>query len=224
MCWPIRPNCSTGIRPRSPCRHRTQGERESERQQQLRPLQPLPMIPRGLRRQGPKFQLPQLFQKPSISPRMNVFPVSAEGGIKMLVRRKSSQPQRLFPFERVLEAADSVLNLASGLLRLAFGFELGVAGRLARDFLDFAFGLVAGTLDSILVHVFLSLLGSAVVTITIERLRSCRGFSDVSRLCLRSQSRHLSVACERGNVFVWLGRLGGRHMAHVVVMAHLSLI
>ena len=48
-----------------------------------------------------------------------MLPVSAEGGIKMLVRRKSSQPQRLFPFERVFEAADGVLHLAFYLVALA---------------------------------------------------------------------------------------------------------
>jgi hypothetical protein len=62
--------------------------------------------------------------------------------------------------DRVLEAADCILNLASDLLRLAFGFELGVAGYFARDFLNLAFGLLDGALDSIFVHVFLSLLGS----------------------------------------------------------------
>ena len=61
---------------------------------------------------------------------------------------------------RVLEAADRILNLASDLLRLAFGFELGVAGHFARDFLNLALGLLDGALDSIFVHVFLSLLGS----------------------------------------------------------------
>jgi hypothetical protein len=62
--------------------------------------------------------------------------------------------------DRVLEAADRILNLASDLLRLAFGFELGVAGHFARNFLDLAFSLLDGALDSIFVHVFLSLLGS----------------------------------------------------------------
>jgi len=57
-----------------------------------------------------------------------------------------------------------------------------VAGHFARDFLDLAFGLLDGALDSILVHVVLSLPGSANLMITIERLRSFRGFSDVARL------------------------------------------
>jgi hypothetical protein len=39
------------------------------------------------------------------------------------------------------------LNLASDLLRLAFGFELDVAGYFARDFLSLAFGLLDGALD-----------------------------------------------------------------------------
>ena len=56
--------------------------------------------------------------------------------------------------ERVLEAADRVLNLASGLLRLAFGFELGVAGHFAHDFLDLTFGLLDGALDRSLSMLF----------------------------------------------------------------------
>jgi len=35
-----------------------------------------------------------------------------------------------------------------------------VAGHFARDFLNFAFGLLDGALDSIFVYVFLSLVGS----------------------------------------------------------------
>jgi hypothetical protein len=54
--------------------------------------------------------------------------------------------------DRILKAADRVLNLAGDLLRLAFRFELGIAGDLARDFLNLAFGLLDGALDSIFVR------------------------------------------------------------------------
>ena len=74
--------------------------------------------------------------------------------------------------DRVFEATDGILNLASGLLRIAFGFELGIAGYFAHDFFGVAFGLLDGALDSILVHIVLSLRGLANVTVTIERLRS----------------------------------------------------
>jgi len=47
------------------------------------------------------------------------------------------------------------------LLRLAFGFELGVTGHFARDLLNLALGLLDGAFDSIFVLVFLSLLDSA---------------------------------------------------------------
>jgi hypothetical protein len=39
-------------------------------------------------------------------------------------------PMRLFPFERVLEAADSVLNLSCRLVGLAVGLQLGIAKHL----------------------------------------------------------------------------------------------
>src|SRR5206468_2692554 len=42
----------------------------------------------------------------------------------------------------VLHAADGVLNLPSGLLRLAFALKLAIAGHFARDFLGLAFGLL----------------------------------------------------------------------------------
>jgi hypothetical protein len=45
----------------------------------------------------------------------------------MLLRRKSSQSQLLFPFERVLEAADGVLNLALDFFGVALRFQFGVA-------------------------------------------------------------------------------------------------
>ena len=66
----------------------------------------------------------------------------AEHGIPMLVRRKSSHSQRLFPFERVFEAADGVLNLALYLVGVARRLQLGVTGRLADHLLDCAFDLL----------------------------------------------------------------------------------
>ena len=53
----------------------------------------------------------------------------------------------------VLYAADRVLDLAFGLVRLAFGFRLGIAGYLADALLDLAFDVLAGAFDTILVHV-----------------------------------------------------------------------
>ena len=45
--------------------------------------------------------------------------VSAEGETINLVRRKSSRSQRLFPFERVFEAADGVLTLGERIFTAA---------------------------------------------------------------------------------------------------------
>src|SRR5450759_359995 len=57
--------------------------------------------------------------------------LSAEVRIAMLVRRKSSQSQlqRLFPFERVFDAANGVLNLPLYLVGLALRLQLGVTDR-----------------------------------------------------------------------------------------------
>src|SRR6476620_1515525 len=52
----------------------------------------------------------------------------------------------------VLDAADGVLNLAFGLVELAFVLELFVAGDLADAFLDTALDLLAGAFDAVLVH------------------------------------------------------------------------
>src|SRR6476646_8354816 len=66
----------------------------------------------------------------------------------------SAEPSIVHGFlDRVLHAADGVLHFARGLLRLAFAFELGVAGRLAGHFLDLAFALLERAFDAILVHV-----------------------------------------------------------------------
>ena len=56
--------------------------------------------------------------------------------------------------DRILKAADRILKLTGGLLHLAFGFEFGIAGHFSDDFLDLAFSLFDGTLDSIFVYVF----------------------------------------------------------------------
>ena len=42
---------------------------------------------------------------------------------------------RLFPLERVLDAADSVLDLSCRLVGLALGLQLGIAKHLAGDLL-----------------------------------------------------------------------------------------
>ncbi len=57
----------------------------------------------------------------------------------------------------VLHATDSVLHPSLGLLGLALGLGLGVAGDLAPGFLHLALGLLAGAFDAILVHVRFSL-------------------------------------------------------------------
>src|ERR1041384_3754101 len=59
---------------------------------------------------------------------------------------------RLFAFERVLETANRVLNLALDLVGLAVRLELGIADRLAGDLLDGAFDFLRRSGDPILVH------------------------------------------------------------------------
>ena len=61
---------------------------------------------------------------------------------------------------------------------------LGFAGHFAHAFLDLTFGLLDGALDSIHIHVVLSLLDLAIVTITVEHLRSFRSFGDMALLFL----------------------------------------
>src|ERR1039458_6317075 len=82
--------------------------------------------------------------------------LSAEVRITMLVRRKSSQSQlqRLFPFERVFDAAYGVLNLALYLVGLALRLQLGVTDRLADHLLHCAFDLLRRSDDPVLVHDF----------------------------------------------------------------------
>src|SRR5258708_20823733 len=52
----------------------------------------------------------------------------------------------------VLGAADGILHLAGGLVGLALGFQLGIAGHLTSFFLDGALGLLGRTRNTILVH------------------------------------------------------------------------
>ena len=59
---------------------------------------------------------------------------------------------RVFPLDRVLEAADSVLNLSCRLLCLAVGLQLGITKHLAGDLLDFAFDLLRRSRDPVFVH------------------------------------------------------------------------
>jgi hypothetical protein len=58
----------------------------------------------------------------------------------------------LFSFERVLDAADGVLNLTLNLVGVAFGLQLGVADRLADHLLDCALDLLRRSDDPVLVH------------------------------------------------------------------------
>ena len=66
------------------------------------------------------------------------------------MKRKMSQ--RLFPFERVFEAADGVLNLALYLVGLALRLKLGVTDRLADHLLDCTLDLLRRSDDPVLVH------------------------------------------------------------------------
>jgi len=61
-------------------------------------------------------------------------------------------PMRLFPLERVLDAADSILDLSGRLVSLALGLHLGIAKYLAGDFLDFAYDPFFRSFDPIFVH------------------------------------------------------------------------
>jgi len=66
-----------------------------------------------------------------------------------------AQPRRLFPFERVFDAADSVLNLALDLVGLAFRLQLCVTNRLANRLLHRTFNLLRRSDDAIFVHDFI---------------------------------------------------------------------
>ena len=70
-------------------------------------------------------------------------------------KERSAQPRRLFPFKRVFETADDVLNLALYLVGLALRLQLGVTDRLADRLLDGAFDLLRRSDDPVLVHDFL---------------------------------------------------------------------
>jgi hypothetical protein len=52
----------------------------------------------------------------------------------------------------ILQTADGVLDFALDLIGLTFILGLGVTGNFAGPFLDFAFGLLGRTLDTIFVH------------------------------------------------------------------------
>jgi hypothetical protein len=54
--------------------------------------------------------------------------------------------------ERVLHAANGILNLAFDLIALAFGFETGIADQLAGGFLDLATSGFHGAFNAIMVH------------------------------------------------------------------------
>src|ERR1019366_6346728 len=70
----------------------------------------------------------------------------------LLVGRTRSHSQRLFPFERVFDTADGVLNLALNLVGLALRLQLCVTGRLADRLLHCAFDLLRRSNDPVLVH------------------------------------------------------------------------
>src|SRR4030081_1792375 len=55
----------------------------------------------------------------------------------------------LLALERILDAADGVLDLALHLIGLAFAFRLLVAGHLPNDFFHFAFPLFQGTFHAV---------------------------------------------------------------------------
>jgi hypothetical protein len=54
--------------------------------------------------------------------------------------------------QRVLETADSVLDLACDLVGLAVGLQLGIAYRLADGLFDRALDLLRRSRDPILIH------------------------------------------------------------------------
>jgi hypothetical protein len=72
-----------------------------------------------------------------------------------LQRTKPANSRRLFPFERIFDAADGVLNLALDLVGLALRLQLCVTDRVADPLLYRAFDLLSRSDDAILVHDFL---------------------------------------------------------------------
>jgi hypothetical protein len=73
-------------------------------------------------------------------------------------RKKFPIYKILFAFERVLEAADSVLDLARNLVGLSLRLELDIPRCPANNLLDSAFDLFCRSGDSVLVHdVFLQI-------------------------------------------------------------------
>src|ERR1017187_929981 len=86
--------------------------------------------------------------------------LSAEVRITMLVRRKSSQSQlqRLFPFERVFDPANGLLNLALYLVGLALRLQLDVTDRPADNLLDCAFDLLRRSDNPVFVDEFVHVL------------------------------------------------------------------
>jgi hypothetical protein len=72
-----------------------------------------------------------------------------------LQRTKPANSRRLFPFERIFDAADGILNLALDLVGLALRLQLCVTDRVADRLLYRAFDLLSRSDDAILVHDFL---------------------------------------------------------------------
>src|SRR6185295_14553714 len=79
----------------------------------------------------------------------------AEGAAERPMRRNAS----LFLHgvaDGVLHPANGVLHLAGDLIRLAFGFQLGISRHFAGSLLDLALQIGCGALDPILVHLLIS--------------------------------------------------------------------
>jgi hypothetical protein len=80
-----------------------------------------------------------------------LLPIHADNSANMGFRATGTT-ERLFALERVLDAADSVLDLSNRLVGVALGFQLGIAKHLAGNLLDFAFDLSRRTVYPVLVH------------------------------------------------------------------------
>jgi hypothetical protein len=89
--------------------------------------------------------------------------------------------------ELVLQTANGVLDLAGGLVGLAFGLQLGVAGDFARGFLDAALGLLRGPFNTIFIHVDDSPLILALIIVPVGTKQFIYGPADFNRIKIRKQ-------------------------------------
>jgi hypothetical protein len=76
-------------------------------------------------------------------------------GVRRLWQTKPANSRRLFPFERIFDAADGVLNLALDLVGLALRLQFCVTDRVADGLFYRAFDLLSRSDDAIPVHDFL---------------------------------------------------------------------